>query len=597
MAQFPQQIKAKVEIQEKTNNIPLSHVHLTTMNFGETNVALYRHNTPREKYKADISVFARPFPIQTPVMAAAEHHLKLYYVPFRVLSPQWNAFINKSPHIPYNGNNIVQVNEMPYFTTGTLFQFIINTLISTNGTASNFDFQVGASQYKLLTPFGRYCVKVLMQLGYDIIMDDKQATYEHIDAMGLLAYAKVYLDFYYNSAYYNATTEFIQVNQLFLKDANTAYELTAQDLINIFTVCRRVFYNESMITAAWDNPMAPNNWGSLTTIALKDITLNAGNGNLMISNGIGNDTNGIGTPRIGDGATNAALQTYPLTQYAIDSLKKMTDYCMRFAMSGVREVDRYLSRFGVLLSSEKMKRSIYYGEQITPMEFGAVYSTAATSNANIGDYAGQSIINSDNKEHKHFEIESDEYGIIIGISTIIPKVNYFQGIDRNNLHKEVETYFSGIFDQLGTAAISQAEVLVSTKLPETNLQGNTVLNAVYGHLPRGYEYKIPRDRLTGDFRINHLLDSMAAWHLFRILKSSDFATNGIKHSPDLTKMTDAQQYLRIFDNTSEEDGDHFNVIYQIKASADVHAKPLYESYDFESEGKEIMLNGNGPKQN
>lgn len=593
MANFPQEIKVKTELQEKTNENNLSHIHLTTMNFGETNVCMYRHNTPREKFKADISVFARPYPIQTPVMGAAEHHLKIFYVPFRILSPQWNSFVTKAPHIPYNGTTVINIVEMPYFTINDIYNLLTDTQIATAVTTGTFDYKINGTNRRL-TPLGRHCVKILHQLGYEMIWSTKDNT--HIDAMALLAYAKVYCDFYYNNAYYNNTQEFISIHQLFKKDGINAYHVTHTDIKNILVFTQKVFYNESYVTAAWDNPSSPNAFSTIETIEIKDITLESiGNAQSIITNYSGDELHGIGTARIGDNNNNKT-QTFPLTQYAIDALKKMTDYCVRFAMAGVREVDRYLSRFGVLLSSEKMQRSVYYGEQITPMEFGAVYSTAATGNANIGDYAGQSIINSDGKEHKTFEIESDEYGIIIGISTIIPKVNYFQGIDRNNLHHEIETYFNGAYDQLGSQAISQAEILVSDDDSISELQGDTVLKNIYGYIPRGAEYKIPRDFLTGDFRHRSTRAMMSAWHMFRILNQTDFI-NGITHTPDITKMLDSEQYLRIFDETSEESGDHFNVIYQIKAKAMIHAKSLYDTYDFESEGKEILLNGNGPKAN
>ena len=607
MAYFPENIKTKSELQEHVTNIELSCDHLTTMNFGELNVAYYRHNTPREHWEGDISVFARPYPIQMPVMAKAEHHLKYFYVPFRTLSPQWNAFINKSPYLPANATSPIQVAEMPYFTTKTLTDFITNSEISSVITTGQEDFQVSSTKYKLTT-LGRYAVKILRQLGYGIILDDKGSA--HIDAMGLLAYAKVYMDFYYSNTYLNNTAASINVQNLFKKDANTAYALTVTDLLNIFKVCKYVFYAQDYFTSCFDNPMAPTSLTDVGTIKLFDITNNANVSGASSAAVITNTASvaggpsspnykpSNGTPFIGGTYSPGSGINYVnsvLTQYAIDSLKKMTDYCVRFAMAGVREVDRYLARFGVLLSSEKMRRAVYFGEQITPMEFGSIFSNAATNQANLGDYAGQGIINSDGKEHKHCEIDSDEYGIIIVTSSIIPKIGYYQGMDRNNLHHEVESYFSGIFDQLGTQAVSAAELYIGHTDAAHNKDGQ--LDLIFGYLPRGVEYKTPRDRLTGDFNCKSINAYANVWHLFREFDDSYFTTNGMVHSPVFCQMGDAEQYLRIFDEQTEEAGDHFNVIYQIKANANIHAKPLYDSYDFESEGKEILLGGNGPKQN
>lgn len=589
MAYFPEEIKIKSELQEATTRIPLSCDHVTTMNFGEPNVVYYRHNTPKETWQGDISVFARPMPMQQPLLGKAVHKLKTYYVPFRTISPQWNAFINKSPYIPANGTTPITIQEMPYFTTKDLEDLLLNPKIATVVTSSG-DFTYQNNEYKL-TPFGRFTLKILEQLGYKLIVDNK--VQEHIDGMGLLAFAKVYMDFYYSNMYLDLTTQAIAVENLFKKDGANAYHISCTDIINIMTVCQKVFYEADFFTAQWDNPSSPNLLSSTGTITLNDIsTAHAGIPETIISN-LGNNN----TPVITDSGETAAMRT-PISQYAIDSLKKMTDYCVRFAMAGVREVDRYLARFGVLLAAEKLKRAVYYGSQETNMEFGAVYSTANTEGANVGDYAGSGTINSDHGEHKHFEIYSEEYGIILVIGTILPKIGYYQGIDRNNLHHEVETYFSGIFDQLGTQATAQAEVYVTENL-DGPLGGAQILKGIYGYIPRGAEYKTPRDRLTGDFVRRSLNAVAGSWHLFRTFDDNFFLNDqgSIIHSPYFCQMWDSEQYLRIFDNTSEEDGDHFNVIYQISAEAQIHAKPLYNTYDFESEGKEIMLNSIGPKQN
>ena len=223
-------------------------------------------------------------------------------------------------------------------------------------------------------------------------------------------------------------------------------------------------------------------------------------------------------------------------------------------------------------------------------------STASTANAAIGDYAGQGICNSDGKEHKTFQVESDEYGIILLLSDIVPNIGYYQGIDRNNLHHELETYFSGEFDQLGTQYTAKAELYVSKD--DANYNGDAMLQQGLSWIPRNAEYKVPRDRLTGDFAHGILGRYAGAWHLFRTF--TDLYWNnlgGIAHSVFFCRMEDSEQYLRIFNQTEEDAGDHFNVIYQFKVLARMHAKDLYDTFDFESEGKELLLNGGGPKAN
>lgn len=585
MAFYPDKTTVKTELQENVTKCDLSSVHLTTSNFFELGIAYYRENTPREKWTCATGVFARPVPMQAPVMGEATLSVKNYYVPYRILSPQWNDFITRTPHTPYNGNTPFIVQEMPYITAKHMVNFITDTEVATKITTGTPDFTTLGGNYKL-TQFGRHCAKILNQLGYQLIVDSRVS--EHFDAMPILAFAKIYLDYYTSNQYATTIQDAYEVEALLKKDEQQAYELTDKDLMKIFKLTQYVNYSPDYFVSQWDNPTSPNTLPtSYGQIYIKDIT------NTEVENGALSQYNKMSaTPYLDP-------QNGLITQYALDALKGLTDYVKRMQLSA-KAIDRYLARFGVILTNEKMTRSVYNGEQNTTMNFGAIYSTAETADAALGDYAGQGNINSAGQGHNLFEFEQlDEFGCIMSLFSINPKIGYYQGIDRQHLVRDPESYFNGQWDSLGTQATSCAELYVSLDANSIYSQQQQ-FNAIFGYLPRQAHHKVGKDRLTGDFVRKSINRGADAWHMFRIIDESIYesTTNNMKHSPAfISTKIDADQYNRIFNYQSADGGDMFNIIFSFNINANIHAKALYDDYDFEGEGKKIIMAGQGPSKN
>ena len=183
------------------------------------------------------------------------------------------------------------------------------------------------------------------------------------------------------------------------------------------------------------------------------------------------------------------------------------------------------------------------------------------------------------------------------IFTITPKIGYFQGIARENLRSDPESYFNGQFDGMGTQATSAAELYISNDGTSAYAKESHV-DSVFGYISRQAHMKLALDNLTGDFRCPSLNygTMYSPWHMFRVFDDKFFNDNyGVVHSPAFVRALDAQQYERIF-NSTDDTGDKIVVLLQFKVDAMLHAKPVYDTYDFEGEGKEIIIDGLGPKQ-
>lgn len=565
------QIKtAKPAAVNQFNN--LSCDHITTSNFMEVQPVYYRHLTPAdETLTVNAEAYSRLQPMPIPTMGRAQQNIRAFWVPYRILTSKWNEFITDtytdgSASLPVLSSKII----------GRLFTF---PEISRIVQEDNYDFMYTTettTERRILTPLGRKVYKIFLSLGYDYTLNDLgDITYS---ALALLAYFKVINDWYYPSQYV--------ANSPMTGFLNTLWRggtfITAESLLQCFEYASAVdMYNPDYFTSAFDNPEGPNVVNN-SSVIFHDIT---GNNNATIGL-LGNNTPSIDTP-----VSTTPTSTH-ITEYGLHTLHALSDYMKRHQLAGSRALDRYLARFGVTLSTEKLNRSTYLGVKSTPLQFSSVESTSSTDSAFLGDYAGkgQSYI-----QDSFTCNPQNEYGMFLIINTFVPQVGYVQGIDRHNLHLSNYDFFTPEFDSLGNQAISKLELYNNIRNYVDNCED--VVNQVFGFTPRYSEYKVPRDFLTGDFRVRSVgADNLQAWHLMRLFDVYDY--DELVHDIDFVSGSDSKQYGRIFYENTENGSDQINCIFRFHVNLASHQKPLYDVFDFSNEdGHDILLDSNGVKLN
>ena len=416
MANFLDKLKIKQAV-ENTTKLDLSCDHITTANFMQFNVAWCKELVPKEKISVNMETFTRLQPMPVPTFGRARINNRAFFVPFRTVFPGWNDFITDTKHTLSNGTSaivgcptidsreIARFFRISYaFISGHIdISQMVNdyeaadlTIITDNGG----DYTDPEKEYRKLLSGGRYAKKVLESLGYKIIPYDlEQArdlgyadTVVKYSALPILCLAKVYCDWFYPSAYANDAT-FSKVDALFKKDDIQRLELTAMDLYDIFDLIYRVNYDSDYFVSAWDNPVNPND-GAFSSLTFSDP--------------------GVTGPYVATG--NGPSGDEPLllgapsgiSQWALDALKSLTDYMKRHQLVGARALDRYLARFGVGLTPEKLRRSVYIGTSTADIQFGDVMSTADTDGASLGNYAGKGL----GYGQGNFDYDTDEYGMM-----------------------------------------------------------------------------------------------------------------------------------------------------------------------------------------
>lgn len=595
---YPNKTQVPVASHNSTK-INLSAPHITTADFMQYNVAKILHLVPGQSVDIKHTTFTRLEPMPVPTFGRARIFNRAYFVPFRVVWSSWMDFINDTPH-SYDDNGGATFGiptTAPWFRMIDLIEtFIEDSEFCNQVTESTADFNYGIvlddltaeeNLFYKFTNLGRWAYKMLRSLGYGITFSDytvqPEQNNQKLSALPFLCAAKVYCDFYF-PAQYAQTQDMLEVQRFFTRNVPEDYFeetwYTPQDIRTILKLMYNIAYSSDYFTSAWDNPVSPND--NLTSdFSIYDFTSSySGTSNANLGNVVSNEVNG--TPEIVQDSVPS--RTGPISQYALTALKSLTDYVKRNQIVGSRSLDRYLARYGFNLTAEKLNRCIKISEYSQDIQFGDVTATADTARdegAVLGSFAGKGL----SYGNGSFDFQTVEHGCLIIVSTIVPDVAYYQGLQRSVLHIDKTDFWTPEFDNLGVQAIAAQELYVP--MDTLKIQGNVGYDdKIFGFAPRYAEYKIPYAQMTGDYTLRSMNVGKDSWNLFRDVSESNRGEDGeiLPHSLNFVLANDRNQYNRIFYFPSK-DVDHFNVIHDLNISSLFPGKGVFDTYEFEDEDK------------
>lgn len=594
MASFLDKIKMKVATLG-SHPQDMSCDHVTSMDFMEFNVAFNQEMQVDSSIKMNQQSFTRLLPLPQPTFGTITMHNRAYFVKY---TDVWKPFLAYYLNARFcNGQTSNIPLERPYITNSDLCSFYLNSAVSSVVVvinpmpAKNYDFisnTNSATMYHKLTPYGRYCHKILRSLGYapDFGAVEDKIDY-HLDALPLLCVAKVALDWYYPPQYADLIPLYNDVKNLMWQ--LDTFNLSVGDLASIFSFIRYVGYDSDKFVSVFDNPVAPNS-NSFTDVTIVDPTV-SGNNNGGIRSQVNTNTanNDYHTPVIqglGSDGVSVSNNATLVSDAAIKMLERVSDYLHRNSLAGSRVVDRFLARFGKQLSNEHVWRSSYVGRQNILIQIGDVMSHSDTSGAALGDYAGKGLGFGDDG---NFEFWTVEPGQFIVVSSLVPRIGYVQGIDRNLLSTTHLQEWQPEYDNVSVDAVGKGELYMP--FHDLPLTGNYA-KSIFGFLHRYYYKKIARDRLSGNFTFASSDPGRDCYYLFRMFDNN----SNLSHNVAFMKGNDAEQYNRIF-NAIESNQDYFNVIHRFNIKYRSHMLPLWENLDWHSGGKEITMDTMGTKVN
>lgn len=461
---------------------------------------------PNEHFEIEPANYVRTMPLNSAAFTRLKQHIEFYFVPMRTLCRQFSQFIVGTD---YKISSLSSLNN--YKGSLPLFNLLRSLHYYTSGYGKDqknmFGLPVLNDYLRLFDMLG-YGLNSVNYTDFGYVTNNIM-----VNPFRLLAYQKVYFDFYRNPLYelndpsaYNldssfGTSEFTTSMPMELLRYRNWYK-------DYFTSISPSFQGADYLT----NPVTMSN-----VLSLGQNEQGSDNGNFVPStssdfnwNGQQGTHNGmmgsLQSPYIAD-ADPALISIANLrSAYALDKL-----YRISIAAGDGDYGSQIKAHYGFEAVHDDWKAK-FIGGCSSPIQISEVITTATTSDADgiigsVGDIKGKGVSLNQGK----FSFDSREHGIIIGLLSIVPEADYQSSmLDCFNTKSTREQYFQPEFQDLGKQPVTSTELRFKPYKAPSSPQATQVLNNIIGFNNRYMEYKTAVDKVHGIFNSDGPLSAWAS---------------------------------------------------------------------------------------
>lgn len=470
------------------NGFDLSFKKNFTAKAGELLPVMVKEVLPGDTFKINLKAFTRTQPVNTAAFARIREYYDFFFVPYNLLWNKSNTVLTQMYDNPQHSvsldpsQNFVLNGEMPYFSSQAVADYLYN--VSSNSSLS--DYRSNYFGYKR----GSCSVKLLEYLGYGNFEHYLSDTWSssplmsnlNQNAFGLLAYQKIYSDFYRDSQWERISPSTFNVDYLDGSDMNIGNNFGDSYFFSSYNLFDLRYCN-------WQKDLfhgvLPHQQYGETAVA--SITPNV-TGKLTLSNfgTVGSVASGTATKNLPAFATVGDLSILVLRQ--AEFLQKWKE----ITQSGNKDYkDQLEKHWGVSVGDGFSELCTYLGGVSSSIDINEVVNTNLTGSA-AADIAGKGVgvangeINFNSK---------DRYGLIMCIYHCLPLLDYTTDmLDSAFLKVNSTDYAIPEFDRVGM----QSMPLVQLMNPLQSFANASGL--VLGYVPRYIDYKTSVDQSVGGFK-------------------------------------------------------------------------------------------------
>lgn len=185
------------------------------------------------------------------------------------------------------------------------------------------------------------------------------------------------------------------------------------------------------------------------------------------------------------------------------------------ARGGARFIEMLYNCFGVVSGDARLQRAEYFGGSKSPFIISEVLQTSeTTSTSPQANMSGRGICAVKTRRIKKF---FPEHGIVLGLMSISPEANYFQGSPRMYNRRSRFDYLWPQLANVGEQETLNKEIYAAHSDPD----------GVFGYNPRYEEYRKNWSQIHGDFK-----SSLKFWTLAREFETAPaFNSTFVKQQP------------------------------------------------------------------
>lgn len=524
------------------NAFDLSFTSKFTASVGMLLPCFCKEVNPNEHFRINPEMFLRTVPLNSAAYVRLKQYCEFYFVPTRLL---WRSF----PQFIAGTSNQFSTAISDGSKFGSVPTWDFNTLLSLLSTSGN-----DACGY----PFKYGAVRLLDLLGYGVNVsnvdsliaahNDKPFTFK-VSPFRMLAYQKIYSDFYRNSLYEPIDVENFNVDNT--SSSSSIANQTASMMYlryrdwkkDYFNAVSPQFQGNEFMSSQFSPVLFP--FGDTDKYHEVRPSSSSYGDNYMALLNQTVSTNGQFT------LSAANIRS----AFALDKLYRL----MVSAKDGSYG-EQMKTRFGVVAPDDDWK-SKFIGAIDAPVTIGDVTTTSDTYNEtdHSGAIPGTLYGNGWSQSKGTIDFTSKEHGIIMGIFSILPECDYQSDqIDAFNTKLKREDFFVPEFADLGKQP---------TPIYQFKFNKDTDMSKVLGWNLRYSEYKTSLDMVHGVFNSDDKFQNQSynAWVAPRNQTLSQYSNGAtvsfFKALPSVLNQVMVQQY----DGTEQTDQFLVNAGFNVQA--------------------------------
>lgn len=471
------------------NGFDLSFKKNFTAKAGELLPVMVKEVLPGDTFKINLKAFTRTQPVNTAAFARIREYYDFFFVPYDLLWNKSNTVLAQMYDNPQHAvsldptENFVLNGEMPFTTSVDI---------------ANYIYAIGNSYSSYKTNYFGYeraacSVKLLEYLGYGNFENFISDTWSGAPLMadlnqnifGLLAYQKIYSDFYRDSQWERISPSTFNVDYM---DGNNM-------LVNNFNTNSSFCQNYNFFDLRYCNwqkdlfhGVLPHQQYGETAVA--SITPNV-TGKLTLSN-----FSTVGTsPATASGTATKNLPAFNTVGDLSILVLRQAEFLQKWkeiTQSGNKDYkDQLEKHWGVSVGDGFSELCTYLGGVSSSIDINEVVNTNITA-SNAADIAGKGVGVANGEINFN---SNGRYGLIMCIYHCLPLLDYTTDmLDPAFLKVNATDYAIPEFDRVGM----QSMPLVQLMNPLRSVADASGL--VLGYVPRYIDYKTSVDQSVGGFK-------------------------------------------------------------------------------------------------
>lgn len=473
------------------NAFDVGYSNKFTSSLGMLLPCFVRECNPDEHYRINARMFTRTMPMNSAAFIQCSQHVEFFFVPYRLLWRDFPQFVTGTKY-PTSLYDQKVSSDSPKFDLSKIYNAFKSKLTASDSTPSS-----GLGTDLLGYPKIQNAIRLLDLLGYGCYYtpEAKDFAPAAMNPFRLLAYQKICADFYRVANWEDNRIKSWNIDGLSLDMTGTFNAVTLQNFVDnylslnyrpwkkdLFTIANTQFQGADFLSNNFTSPSFPQ-FSSEGGFVPATTESGGKQGQLFVNK---QGSNSI--------LTIANLRS----AFALDKLYRL----MANASDGDYK-SQIKARYGFDAYAPQM-RCQFVGSASSVIQINPITSTADTlsttsDNGFLGTPVGRIYGNGIASGSDTFEFATKEHGILMGICSFVPDVDYSSyGVNIFNKKLSSSEYFQPEFDNLGKQPLD-ATSLYLAKVPGA---GGIQSPAVLGWIPRYTEYKTHIDEVHGQLNGN-----------------------------------------------------------------------------------------------